>query len=28
VQQAVAERFGVRLTPEPVYWGVNGAQPG
>jgi UDP-N-acetylmuramate dehydrogenase len=20
VQRAVAERFGVRLTPEPVYW--------
>jgi len=22
VQTAVAERFGVRLTPEPVFWGV------
>ena len=22
VQSAVAERFGVRLTPEPVFWGV------
>ena len=22
VQAAVAERFGVRLTPEPVFWGV------
>jgi UDP-N-acetylmuramate dehydrogenase len=26
VQRAVAERFGVRLTPEPVFWGV--ATPG
>ena len=23
VQAAVAERFGVRLTPEPVFWGVT-----
>ena len=28
VQQAVAERFGVRLAPEPVYGGVDGARPG
>jgi UDP-N-acetylmuramate dehydrogenase len=27
IQQTVAERFGVRLTPEPVYWGMNGARP-
>lgn len=25
VQTTVADRFGVRLTPEPVYWGVDGA---
>jgi UDP-N-acetylmuramate dehydrogenase len=25
VQTTVAERFAVRLTPEPVYWGVEGA---
>jgi len=28
VQQSVSDRFGVRLTPEPVYWGVAGARPG
>jgi UDP-N-acetylmuramate dehydrogenase len=28
LQDAVAERFGVRLTPEPVYWGVDGAPAG
>lgn len=28
LQRAVAERFGVRLVPEPVYWGVDGARPG
>ena len=22
VQTAVVDRFGVRLTPEPVFWGV------
>ena len=22
VQGAVEERFGIRLTPEPVYWGA------
>jgi UDP-N-acetylmuramate dehydrogenase len=22
VQAAVAERFGVRLIPEPVFWGL------
>jgi UDP-N-acetylmuramate dehydrogenase len=27
VQDTVAERFGVRLTPEPVFWGMNGARP-
>jgi UDP-N-acetylmuramate dehydrogenase len=26
VQTTVADRFGVRLTPEPVYWGVHGAR--
>ena len=25
LQTIVADRFGVRLTPEPVYWGVDGA---
>jgi UDP-N-acetylmuramate dehydrogenase len=28
VQRTVEERFGVRLTPEPVYWGVDGARAG
>jgi UDP-N-acetylmuramate dehydrogenase len=23
VQAAVKDRFGVRLTPEPVFWGVS-----
>jgi UDP-N-acetylmuramate dehydrogenase len=27
VQTTVADRFAVRLTPEPVYWGVEGARP-
>ena len=27
LQTSVAERFGVQLTPEPVYWGVDGAPP-
>lgn len=27
VQTSVAERFGVQLTPEPVYWGLDGAPP-
>jgi UDP-N-acetylmuramate dehydrogenase len=27
VQDTVAERFGVALTPEPVYWGPGGARP-
>jgi len=26
VQDAVAERFGIRLTPEPVFWGVTHAR--
>jgi UDP-N-acetylmuramate dehydrogenase len=25
LQTIVADRFGVRLMPEPVYWGVDGA---
>jgi len=25
LQTTVAERFGVRLVPEPVYWGADGA---
>jgi UDP-N-acetylmuramate dehydrogenase len=28
VQDGVEARFGVGLTPEPVYWGVDGARPG
>ena len=28
VQRTVAERFGVALTPEPVYWGADGARRG
>jgi UDP-N-acetylmuramate dehydrogenase len=23
IQRAVVDRFGVRLTPEPVFWGVG-----
>ena len=26
VQRTVQDRFGVRLTPEPVFWGVDGAR--